>query len=397
MDFIEGLPVSNKFDTILVVVDKLTKFGHFIPLKHPFTASTVAQAFFDTVYRLHGLPQVLITDRDKIFISQFWQQLFRLADTTLNMSSSYHPQTDGQTERLNQCLETYLRCLVHATPKKWASWMTQAEYWYNTTPHSALGRSPFEVLYGRSPRHFGISNTTDTGVGELDTWLRERQTMTELTRQHLARAQQRMKHQADKNRSERVFQVGDQVYLRLQPYVQTSVANRSSQKLGFKYFGPYSVLKRVGQVSYKLKLPETAKIHPVIHVSQLKKAIKATDTVSTELPVSLVDFLVVQPIRVTDERFIRRGAKMVPQLKVHWSGMPSNCDTWENLFAIVDVFPSATAWGQAVSSGGGIVTARTLPQAIRATNRRVRRQEIRETHLRGRLAHLPASPSSRVA
>jgi hypothetical protein len=176
--------------------------------------------------------------------------------------------------------------------------------------------------------------------------------MTELTRQHLARAQQRMKHQADKNRSERVFQVGDQVYLRLQPYVQTSVANRSSQKLGFKYFGPYYVLKRVGQVSYKLKLPETAKIHLVIHVSQLKKAIKATDTVSTELPVSLVDFLLVQPIRVTDERFIRRGAKMVPQLKVQWSGMPSNCDTWENLFAIVDVFPSATAWGQAVSSGG---------------------------------------------
>jgi hypothetical protein len=181
MDFIEGLPVSNKFDTILVVVDKLTKFGHFIPLKHPFTATTVAQAFFDTVYRLHGLPKVIITDRDKIFVSHFWQQLFRLADTTLNMSSSYHPQTDGQTERLNQCLETYLRCLVHATPKKWASWMTQPEYWYNTTPHSALGRSPFEVLYGRSPRHFGISNTTDTAVGELDTWLQERQTMTELT------------------------------------------------------------------------------------------------------------------------------------------------------------------------------------------------------------------------
>jgi hypothetical protein len=143
--------------------------------------------------------------------------------------------------------------------------------------------------------------------------------MTELTRQHLARAQQRMKHQADKNRVERVFQVGDQVYLKLQPYVQTSVANRSSQKLGFKYFDPYPVLKRVGQVSYQLELLDKAKIHSV-HVSQLKKAIKPTDAVSTDLPVSLVDFLLVQPDKVTDERLIRRGAKMVPGLRIQYSG-----------------------------------------------------------------------------
>jgi hypothetical protein len=95
LDFIEGLPLSNKFDTILVVVDKMTKYGHFIPLKHPFTAASMAQAYMDNVYHLHSMPKVLISDRDKVFISQFWQQLFRLADTTLNMSSSYHPQTDG--------------------------------------------------------------------------------------------------------------------------------------------------------------------------------------------------------------------------------------------------------------------------------------------------------------
>ena len=91
MDFIEGLPMSGKFDTILVVVDKLTKYGHFIPLKHPFTATTVAQLFVDNVYKLHRMPKVLISDRDKVFTSTFWQQLFKLADTTLNLSSSYHP------------------------------------------------------------------------------------------------------------------------------------------------------------------------------------------------------------------------------------------------------------------------------------------------------------------
>lgn len=155
LDFIEGLPVSNRYDTILVIIDKFSKYGHFVPLKLPFTAHKVAQAFLDNVYCRHGMPQVLISDRDKVFTSAFWQSLFKLADATLNLSSSYHPQTDGQTERLNQCLETYLRCMVHATPRQWARWLPLAEYWYNTTHHSALGRSPFEVLFGRTPRHFG--------------------------------------------------------------------------------------------------------------------------------------------------------------------------------------------------------------------------------------------------
>jgi transposase InsO family protein len=177
LDFIKGLPKSNKFDSILVVIDKFTKFGHFIPVKHPFTASSIAQAFMDTVYKNHGLPQVIISNRDKIFISNFWQQLFKLADTTLNLSSSYHPQTDGQTERLNQCLKTYLRCLVHAKPDQWARWLPQAEYWYNTAFHSALGKSPFEVLYGRTPRHFAVHTDTSAVSTDVEVWLKEREAM----------------------------------------------------------------------------------------------------------------------------------------------------------------------------------------------------------------------------
>jgi hypothetical protein len=151
MDFIEGLPSSGQYNTILVVVDCLTKYGHFVPLRHPFTALIVAQAFMSNVYRLHGMPKSIVSDRDRIFTSNIWRELFRLSGTQLQRSSSYHPQTGGQTERVNQCLETFLRSFVQSYPSKWSAWLSVAEFWYNTCPHSSLGRSPFEVLYGALP------------------------------------------------------------------------------------------------------------------------------------------------------------------------------------------------------------------------------------------------------
>jgi transposase InsO family protein len=141
LDFIEGLPRSAHADTILVVVDLFSKYAHFLPLLHPYTALKVAQLLMDSVYKLHGLPQSIVSDRDKVFTSKFWQELFKLTSTTLRMSSSYHPQTNGQTERVNQCLETFLRSFVHACPTKWSHWLSLAEYWNNTSFHSSLGRS----------------------------------------------------------------------------------------------------------------------------------------------------------------------------------------------------------------------------------------------------------------
>jgi hypothetical protein len=128
MDFIEGLPKSANASCILVIVDKFTKFGHFIPLSHPYTASSVASVFMQIIYKLHGLPASIISDRDPIFTSNFWQSLFKLSGVNLKMSSSFHPQTDGQTGHLNQCLKTFLRCFVHACPRKWKEWLPAAEF-----------------------------------------------------------------------------------------------------------------------------------------------------------------------------------------------------------------------------------------------------------------------------
>jgi hypothetical protein len=126
MDFIEGLPKSEAYSVILVVVDMLTKFAHVLPLKHPYTVSHIAQVFMDNIVKLHDLPNSIVTDKDTIFLSHFWKELFKLCKVNLTLCTAYHPQTDGQTERVNQCLEMYLRCSVQDSPRSWKAWLSLA-------------------------------------------------------------------------------------------------------------------------------------------------------------------------------------------------------------------------------------------------------------------------------
>ncbi|WVZ96943.1 hypothetical protein U9M48_042522 [Paspalum notatum var. saurae] len=287
-----------------------------------FLMQQVARVFHDQVYKHHGLPQAIVSDRDRIFLSRLWQQLFQLADVQLRMI---------------------------------------AQLWYNSSPHSATGRAPFQLLYGYLPRHFGISDTSVVAPSDLDSWWTERQLMTDVIRQHLERAKIRMKKQADKGRSEREFQVGDWVFLKLQPYVQSSLAPRANQKLAFKFFGPYQILSRVGSVAYKLQLPASAAIHPVFHVSQLKRAVGSGFTASPILPDPSFEWSI--PLKILGRRTVTRGRDSVPQVLVQWSQMPESLATWEDTQALKQQFPRAAVWGHPASQDGGNVSELAGPSA----------------------------------
>jgi ribosomal protein L21E len=169
--------------------------------------------------------------------------------------------------------------------------------------------------------------------------MKERELLTRLIQQQLQRAQQRMKAQADKNRSKRSFEVGDMVYMKLQPYVQSSVATRSNKKLSFRYYGPFRVLQRIGQVAYKLNLPATSRIHPVIHVSQLKKHVPNEVDVTHDLTsVCTNPEQILKPEKILNTRLIQRGASTVDQILVQWTTLPASMATWEDKTEILKKF-----------------------------------------------------------
>lgn len=197
--------------------------------------------------------------------------------------------------------------MVGEKPSAWLSWLPLAEWWYNTTFHSAIQTTAYEALYGQPPPiHlpyvFGASP-----VASVDRTLQHKEIMHKALKFHLSRARERMKQMADKIRSEREFKVGDLVYLKLQPYRQHSLCKFKNQKLSPRYCGPFPVEARIGQVAYKLTLPSSARIHHTFHVSQLKKHIGSTVSTPTLPPVASDGALLKSPVRVLERRMVRQG------------------------------------------------------------------------------------------
>ena len=242
LDFVEGLLKSQRYEVILVVVDRLTKYSHFVPISHPYSTTKVASLYMHYIFKLHCMPASIVSDRDATFTSLFWSELFRMQGTNLAMSTAYLPQSDGQTEIVNRSLEQYLRAFTSDSPHRWAECLPLAEFWFHSNFHPNLKLTPFEALYGFPPHTLQSYVLGITRVAALDALLCQREAILVTLRANLAVAQEKMKIQADKHKQDRSFEVGDWVYLRLQLYRQRTLAYKGKWKLSPRFFGPFQVL-----------------------------------------------------------------------------------------------------------------------------------------------------------
>lgn len=194
---------------ILTVVDRFSKYCHFIPLVHPYSAESVAQAFFTEIVRLHGVPQSMVSDRDLVFTSLFWKELMRLIGAKLHMTSAFHPQFDGQTDATNKVIIMFLRCLTGDRPRQWLRWLPWAEYIYNTPFQSALKDTPFKVVYGRDPPTIRSYEPGETRVVAIAKSMAQRDEFLADVRYRLEQAQAVYKRHYDKTHRDVSFQVND--------------------------------------------------------------------------------------------------------------------------------------------------------------------------------------------
>ncbi|KAJ9515263.1 hypothetical protein QJQ45_002393 [Haematococcus lacustris] len=341
MDLITQLPsTAAGHDAIVVFVDRLTKMIHAVPTTTTVSASILARTFFDHVFRLHGLPKVIVSDRDPRFTSTFWTELFRLTGTHLNMSTANHPQTDGQTERANRTLEDMLRNFVSPYHDDWDTHLTAAEFAYNSSTHAATGFTPFHLNSGQEP-HTPLSlsaPTPDHAPAEKESapaFLQRMAADISVAKHHLHNAQERATKYANAKRQDHVFKVGDQVYLAdsffTHAQIAQSAANHATRKFSPRQHGPFRVLEVVTPVALRLEFPPVWKsIHPVVHVSHVKVHNDGSAMFPTRNPApppepEIIDgeaHFHVQEFR--KHRFLRGQL----QLLVKWLGHPDHESCW---------------------------------------------------------------------
>ena len=347
MDFITGLPRSNRgHDSIWVIVDHLTKVAHFIPVKTTYDGNRLTALYIDRIVSLHGVPKEIVSDRGTQFTSRFWKKFQEALGTKLSFSTAFHPQTGGQTERVNQILEDMLRACVLAYGAKWEDCLPFAEFSYNNSYQSSLQMAPFEVLYGRRCRT--PLNWSETGEGLVfgPDILRAAEEQVQLVRERLKAAKSRQKSYADTRRRDMSFRVGDHVYLRVTPLKGTKRFHVKG-KLAPRFIGPFEITARRGEVAYQLELPpELSDVHNVFHVSQLRKCLQVPDkpNLYKDVDHQAIDLQPdltyrEKPIRILDEAERRTRSRTIKYFKVQWSNHTEAEATWEREDYLRSEFP----------------------------------------------------------
>ncbi|GJS14300.1 putative reverse transcriptase domain-containing protein [Tanacetum coccineum] len=274
MDFITKLPkTSSGYNTIWVIVDRLTKSAHFLLMKETDSMERLTRLYLKEVVSRHGVPVSIISDRDGRFTSYFWQSLQKALGTHLDMSTTYHPQTDGQSERTIQTLEDLYRACVIDFENGWDKHLPLVEFSYNNNYHTSIKAAPFEELYGRKCRPpVCWAEVRDVQLTGLEIVHETTEKIVQI-KSRIQVARDRQKSYADVRRKPLEFQVGDKVMLKVSPWKGVICFGKRG-KLNPRYIGPFKVLAKVGTIAYRLKLPQQlSSVHSTFHVSNLKKCL----------------------------------------------------------------------------------------------------------------------------
>ncbi|KAL9992436.1 putative nucleotidyltransferase, Ribonuclease H [Helianthus debilis subsp. tardiflorus] len=332
MDFVTKLPKTRKGnDTIWVIVDRLTKSAHFLPMKETFSMDQLAKLYVNEIVSLHGIPLSIVSDRDSRFTSHFWSSFQKAMGTKLNLSTAYHPQTDGQSERTIQTMEDMLRACVIDFGGNWDKHLPLIEFSYNNSYHTSINAAPFEALYGRKCR----TPVCWAEIGEKQ--LSGPEIVQETTdkiiqvKERLKTARDRQKSYADNRCKPLEFQVGDKVLLKVSPW-KGVVRFIKRGKLNPRYIGPFEIVRRIGPVAYQLRLPEEmAGIHDVFHVSNLKTCLADESLIVPLKDIEVNEQLkfVERPLQIEDRKIKNLKHKRLVLVKVKWDSKRGPEYTWE--------------------------------------------------------------------
>ncbi|XP_072064264.1 uncharacterized protein [Arachis hypogaea] len=339
------LRTTSENDSIWVIVDKLTKSAHFLPIRMDYSMERLAQLYVREIVRLHGVPTSIVLDRDPRFTSRFWRAFQKAFETRLHMSTTYHPQMDGQSERTIQTLEDMLRACVLDQKGSWERYLSLVEFAYNNSFHASIGMAPYEALYDRkcqSPLCWYEGKESSMMRPEL-----VQETTKQIKRicERILTAQSRQKSYADRRRKPLEFTEGDHVFLKVTP---TTGVGRSlkTKKLSPRFIGPFQILKRVGSVAYQIALlPYLSNLHDVFHIFQLRKYNPDESHVLEPKTVQLRDDLTfrVLPVQIVDRSIKQLRGKEVSLVKVAWGRDGMEEHTWELESTMKTDYPQLSA------------------------------------------------------
>lgn len=343
MDFIPELPSSNGFDNILVIIDKLTKYGIFIPTTTNVDAVETARLFFKHVYIPYGMPKQIISDRDTRWSTSFWKHLTELMGSKRALTTSHHPQADGQTEVANQVVEVGLRTYVGPLRDDWSNHVGPFQHSYNTAVHRSTGYSPNFLLHGfqpREPEHL-LSNTpvsisrTNEGNIDAEEFAEGMRALTDLARNAIHLAQSRQRADYNRGRSNEEFEEGDLVLINPHSMDLTRDISGKGKKLLPRYDGPFEIIQKLSPVTYRLRIPASYKIHPVISIAHLVLYRSSPEEFGPRETKSMnrADFADLPEFEVNEiinERIRSDGRKRYKEYLVRFEGFGSEADEWLN-------------------------------------------------------------------